>query len=62
MKRLIVNLHSGRVYPPPYIIPQNQEKSNCIPQRYGPGALINDCSQTTMIFEYEEIATDNEGL
>lgn len=49
---LVVNLHSGRVRPPPYIIPQNQRKSNCIPQRYGASIMVNDCVETTMLLEY----------
>lgn len=52
---LVVNLHSGRVRPPPYIIPQNQRKSNCIPQRYGASIMVNDCVETTMLLEYKEI-------
>ena len=55
MKRLIVNLHSGRVSPPPYIIMQNQKKSNTVPIRYDNGGIFNDCKQVTMVFEYEEI-------
>lgn len=54
MKRLIVNLHTEKT-PPPWIKEQSQDKAHCVRVKYGPGYMVNDCSQTTSILEYEEI-------